>query len=83
MSLASLGFRGLVVSSVENFIEFVKQPEKQVGFSTLAPSALGKTSTTTTGGTYLYMAPELLNSEKFGGNVPGQHSPRTYTPSVW
>ena len=36
------------------------------GFSTLAPSVLGKTSTMTTGGTPLYMAPELLNPEKFG-----------------
>ena len=36
------------------------------GLSTLTPSAPGETTTITTGGTPLYMAPELLNPEKFG-----------------
>lgn len=36
------------------------------GLSTLTPSAPGETTTTTAGGTPLYMAPELLNPEKFG-----------------
>ena len=37
------------------------------GLSTLAPSPLGETSTITTGGTYLYMSPELLDPGDFGG----------------
>ncbi|KAF9646428.1 kinase-like protein [Thelephora ganbajun] len=36
------------------------------GLSTLTPSAPGGTTTITAGGTPLYMAPELLNPEKFG-----------------
>ena len=39
------------------------------GLSTLAPGIPGETSTLTTGGTYLYMAPELLDS---GGVRPTQ-----------
>ena len=36
------------------------------GLSTLTPSALGEKSTITAGGTPLYMAPELLNPDKYG-----------------
>ena len=36
------------------------------GLSTLTPSAPGEMTTITAGGTPLYMAPELLNPEKFG-----------------
>ena len=36
-----------------------------IGLSTLAPGALGGTLATTAGGRFLYLAPELLDSEKF------------------
>ena len=49
------------------------------GLSTLAPSPLGETSTITTGGTYRYMSPELLDP----GDIEGKSARPTQPADIY